>query len=383
MRIVIATDSFKGSLTAKEVGDAITVGAHRSNPSHIVDNIPMADGGEGTVQSLIDATGGSLVSTTVHDPLMRPIQASYGILGDGVTAVIEMAAASGLPLLSKTELNPSITTTYGTGELILHALDKGCRTFIIGLGGSATNDGGKGMLEALGVRFFDHAGNPLSHGGLALRNVQRIDLTQLDTRLKESHIKVACDVENPLCGKHGASETYGPQKGASPKVVQLLDSAMSHYAEVVERDFSIALKHLPGSGAAGGLGAALLGFLDGQFSRGIDLVIKTTGLEKYISEADLVITGEGKIDSQTRFGKTPYGVAQVAKKYGVPVIALCGMIGEGAEQLSTLGFSEIYGLVSDGVSMSYAMTHGATLLEELAYSILEGYSPKMGNDTIT
>lgn len=376
MRIIVATDSFKGSLTAKEVGNAIIGGLHQYNSTYMVKNVPMADGGEGTVQSLIDATGGSLITAPVHDPLMRNIQATYGILGDGSTAVIEMATASGLPLLAKEELNPYITTTYGTGELILHALDRGCRTFIIGLGGSATNDGGMGMLQALGAQFFDKDHNLLTHGGFELQKLHHIDISQLDERLSRTTFRIACDVDNSLCGPEGASSVYGPQKGATPEMVKVLDGALRHYAEVVERDFSTTLQNLPGAGAAGGLGAALLGFLDGEFSRGVDLVIETTGLEKDIREADLVITGEGKIDGQTRFGKTPYGVAQVAKKYGVPVIALCGVVGDGSETLFDCGFLEMYGLVREGVSVEYAMTHGPTLLKELAWEVIERYSTK-------
>ncbi len=376
MRIIVATDSFKGSLTAKEVGNAIIGGLHQYNSTYMVKNVPMADGGEGTVQSLIDATGGSLITAPVHDPLMRNIQATYGILGDGSTAVIEMATASGLPLLAKEELNPYITTTYGTGELILHALDRGCRTFIIGLGGSATNDGGMGMLQALGAQFFDKDHNLLTHGGFELQKLHHIDISQLDERLSRTTFRIACDVDNSLCGPEGASSVYGPQKGATPEMVKVLDGALRHYAEVVERDFSTTLQNLPGAGAAGGLGAALLGFLDGEFSRGVDLVIETTGLEKDIREADLVITGEGKIDGQTRFGKTPYGVAQVAKKYGVPVIALCGVVGDGSETLFDCGFLEMYGLVREGVSVEYAMTHGPTLLKELAWKVIERYSTK-------
>ncbi len=383
MRIVVATDSFKGSLTAQAAGDAIIRGIHRYNPDIKALNIPMADGGEGTVQSLVDATGGSLVTAPVHDPLMRPIEATYGILGcsdsnsTGPTAVIEMAAASGLPLLKPEEFNPAITTTYGTGELILHALDNGCRSFIIGLGGSATNDGGMGMLQALGVRFLDNSGQMLNHGGAALQHLDRIDTSSLDVRLKDSHFQIACDVDNPLCGKSGASAIYGPQKGATPEMVQSLDKALAHYAQIVERDFSFTLGGIPGAGAAGGVGAALLGFLDGNFHRGVDLVLQTVNLESAIESADLLITGEGKIDGQTRFGKTPYGVAQVAVKNKIPVIALCGMVGESTEILYEHGFTEIHGLVDsivdNVITPEYAMQHGAELLEELAYRIIQGY----------
>ncbi len=392
MRIVVAMDSFKGSLTACQAGEAIIRGIHRHNPNIETLNIPMADGGEGTVQSLVDATKGSLVTAQVHDPLMRPIEATYGVLGSscsanlqsspqgqppqkgGPTAVIEMAAASGLPLLKENEYNPLITTTYGTGELIVHALDRGCRSFIIGLGGSATNDGGMGMLQALGVEFLDGKGRKLTHGGGVLPELQQINTSLMDPRIKESTFQIACDVDNPLCGKKGASAVYGPQKGANPEMVELLNKGLKHYAEVVEKDFHIAIDTPAGAGAAGGLGAAFLGFLDGKFQRGVDLVIATVGLKEGVKGAKLLFTGEGRIDGQTRFGKTPYGVAQVARQEGVPVIALCGMVGDGAESLLECGFTEIHGLVSKDISSEYAMEHGEKLLEELAYNMMKHYS---------
>ncbi len=389
MRIVVASDSFKGTLTAREVGAAVTRGILKCNPSYQVVNIPMADGGEGTVQSLVDATGGSFVTASVHDPLMRPVEAVYGVLGESSsslsesrgnepTAVIEMAAASGLPLLQAEELNPCITTTYGTGELILHALDQGCRHFVIGLGGSATNDGGMGMLQALGIKFLDVSGTSLPGGGASLQKLDTIDISGLDYRIKECSFHIACDVDNPLCGERGASAVYGPQKGATPEMVKTIDAALAHYAEVVERDFPVSISNTPGSGAAGGLGAAFLGFLHGKFHRGVELIIDTVNLQKIITGADLLITGEGRIDGQTRFGKTPYGVAQVARQEGVPVIALCGMVGDGADILLDYGFSEIHGLVSKDISAQYAMEHGEKLLEEMAYRLIDSYGRKRG-----
>ncbi len=390
MHIVIATDSFKGTLTAQEVGDAISQGIQRYNSAFQVTHIPMADGGEGTVQSLVDATGGTLVTATVQDPLLRPVEATYGILSirkpdqpsssnsssninPTKTAVIEMAAASGLPLLKECELNPCITSTYGTGELILHALEKGCRSFIIGIGGSATNDGGMGMLQALGIKFLDKRGVVLPPGGASLAKLHHIDITGLDPRVLESSFLIACDVDNPLCGADGASAVYGPQKGATPEMVELLDRALSHYAEIIERELATSVRNMPGAGAAGGLGAAFLGFLGATFFKGIDLVIELTDLESHVASADLLITGEGKIDGQTKFGKTPYGVALLAQNRGIPVIALCGIVGYGAKTLLEYGFSEIHGLVTDTITPQFAMAHGAELLEELAYKVIKRY----------
>lgn len=370
MKIVIAPDSFKGSLTAKEVADAIEKGINKAY-SHIkIEKVPMADGGEGTVQSLVDATNGKIILTKVFDPLMRKINSFYGILGDNKTAVIEMSAASGLPLLSKEEKNPLITTTYGTGELLLHALDQGCRNFIIGIGGSATNDGGFGMMKALGVKFLDSGGNDIGFGGGALENLSLIDTSGLDKRLKGSSITVACDVDNPLYGPKGASSIFAPQKGATQEMISFLDSNLKHYSNIIEKQLGIAIGEIPGSGAAGGLGGGLVAFLNAQLKKGIDIVIKTTNLEDYICNADLVITGEGNIDYQTQYGKTPYGVAKIAKKHNIPVIAIAGGIGVGANILYEEGFHSIFSITNKPMTLEEAMKNGNRLLEDTAERVI-------------
>ncbi len=370
MKIVIAPDSFKGSLTAKEVADAIEKGIHKAY-SHIkIEKVPMADGGEGTVQSLVDATNGKIISTKVFDPLMKKIDSFYGILGDNKTAVIEMSAASGLPLLSKEERNPLITTTYGTGELLLHALDQGCRNFIIGIGGSATNDGGFGMMKALGVKFLDSGRNDIGFGGGALEKLMLIDTSGLDKRLNGCSITVACDVDNPLYGPKGASSIFAPQKGATQEMVSLLDSNLNHYSNIIENQLGISIGETPGSGAAGGLGGGLVAFLNAQLKKGIDIVIETTNLEDYICNADLVITGEGNIDYQTQYGKTPYGVAKIAKKHNIPVIALAGGIGEGANILYEEGLHSIFSITDKPMTLEEAMENGSQLLEDTAERVI-------------
>lgn len=370
MKIVIAPDSFKGSLTAKEVADAIEKGIHKAY-SHIkIEKVPMADGGEGTVQSLVDATNGKIISTKVFDPLMKKIDSFYGILGDNKTAVIEMSAASGLPLLSKEERNPLITTTYGTGELLLHALDQGCRNFIIGIGGSATNDGGFGMMKALGVKFLDSGRNDIGFGGGALEKLSLIDTSGLDKRLNGCSITVACDVDNPLYGPKGASSIFAPQKGATQEMVSLLDSNLNHYSNIIEKQLGISIGEIPGSGAAGGLGGGLVAFLNAQLKKGIDIVIETTNLEDYICNADLVITGEGNIDYQTQYGKTPYGVAKIAKKHNIPVIALAGGIGEGANILYEEGLHSIFSITDKPMTLEEAIENGSQLLEDTAERVI-------------
>ncbi|HAZ37923.1 MAG TPA: glycerate kinase [Clostridiaceae bacterium] len=370
MKIVVAPDSFKGSLTAMEVAEAIERGIKKVDEKIEVIKAPMADGGEGTVQSLVDATGGKIIETFVSDPLLRRIKAFYGILGDNKTAVIEMAAASGLPLLREDERNPLKTTTYGTGELILDALNRGCRNIIIGIGGSATNDGGEGMAKALGVEFTDRDGKDIGFGGGSLYKLYKIDLSKIDKRIYECNISAACDVDNPLCGERGASFVFGPQKGASPKDVKILDNNLRHYGEMIEKTLGKKIINYEGAGAAGGLGAGLLVFLNAELKRGVEIVIETTGLEKKIKDADLVITGEGMIDFQTAFGKTPYGVVQVASKYGVPVIAIAGGIGKDANTLYNKGFKSIFSIVDRPMSLNEAMENGSMLLEDTAERIM-------------
>ncbi|RXJ02557.1 glycerate kinase [Anaerobacillus alkaliphilus] len=358
MKIVIAPDSFKESLTALEVANAIEEGLKEVLPnSHLV-KIPMADGGEGTVQSLVDATGGTIETTTVTGPLGNTVQASYGLLGDGKTVVIEMAAASGIHLVPFDRRNPMHTTTWGTGELIKVALDKGVEKMIIGIGGSATNDGGAGMLQALGTNLLDEKGNQIPLGGMGLEKLAKIDAFSLDPRLQEVKIVVACDVNNPLTGPKGASAIFGPQKGATPEQILQLDYNLAHYAAIIRRDLGKDIEHLPGAGAAGGLGAGLLAFLSAELKRGGDLVIEATNLEDAVRDADLVITGEGGINHQTIHGKTPTCVALTAKKHGVPVIAIAGSLTNDYRNVHEHGIDAVFSIVPGVVSLEEALENG-------------------------
>lgn len=370
MKIVIAPDSFKGSLSAKEVADAIEKGINKLNKNITVQKIPMADGGEGTVQALVDGTGGKIIYTRVFDPLMREIDSFYGILGDNKTAVIEMSAASGLTLISVEERNPLLSTTYGTGQLFLHALEQGCRNFIIGIGGSATNDGGFGMMKALGVKFLNSSKEDIGLGGGALERLSFIDISNLDPRIKECSITVACDVDNPLCGVRGASSVFGPQKGATSEMIVTLDKNLKLYSEIIKDLLGVSIVNTPGSGAAGGLGGGLMAFLNAKLKSGIDIVIDATNLEAYIKNADLIITGEGCIDYQTQFGKTPYGVAKLGEKYKIPVIALAGSIGKDANVLYDRGFHSIFSIVNKPMTLEEAIKEGAFLLEDAAERVL-------------
>ncbi|KPK23148.1 MAG: glycerate kinase, partial [Dehalococcoidia bacterium SG8_51_3] len=328
MKIVIAPQGFKGNLTALEVARAIEEGVKRIVPDAETVLKPMADGGEGTVQALVDATGGELITTKVTGPLKEWVNAHWGILSDETTAVIEMASASGLPLVPPEKRNPFITTTYGTGELIRTALDRGCRKLIIGIGGSATNDGGAGMAQALGARFLDADDKELPFGGAALARLERIDISGMDPRLANFEVTLASDVNNPLCGPRGASAIYGPQKGATPEMVKQLDAALSHYADVIKRDLDIDLRDVPGAGAAGGLGLGLMVFLKAKAVPGIDVVIRATNLVADLKGAEIVFTAEGRIDCQSAMGKVPTGVALAAKEFGAMVIALAGEVAD-------------------------------------------------------
>ena len=370
MKIVIAPDSFKGSLSALEVARAIERGIKNVDTGIETILVPMADGGEGTVQSLIDVSEGKIIELTIHDPLFREINSFYGIMGDGETAVIEMAAASGLPLLTADERNPLKTTTYGTGELIKDALNRGCRKFIIGLGGSATNDGGCGMVQALGVKFLDKNGSEVGMGGGQLSKISSVDLSGIDQRIKTASFLAACDVDNPLCGTKGASAVYGPQKGASEKDVITLDNGLNHFSQIVKRQLKLDIKDVPGSGAAGGLGAGVMIFLNARLERGITIVTRTAQLAEKMPGADLVITGEGRIDFQTSFGKTPFGVAQVAKKQNITLIALAGSLGEGYKTLYEKGFDGIFSIIDKPMSLQEAVDNAAQLLENAAENVM-------------
>lgn len=373
-RIVAAPDSFKGSLTAKEVAEAMEAGIKRFDKSIEVVKVPMADGGEGTVQSMVDATGGRIISVTVKGPMFSEVEAFYGILGDGRTAVIEMAAASGLPLVKPEERNPLIATTYGTGELIRHALDMGCRSIIIGIGGSATNDGGAGAMQALGVRFLDNTDNDIGFGGGSLGSLYRIDISNIDSRIKDTRVTVACDVDNPLCGTKGASRIFGPQKGADNEMVEELDRNLSHYADIIESTLGVSIKDFPGAGAAGGLGGGLLAFLGATLRKGVDIVIETVELENKIKNADLVITGEGAMDYQTIYGKTPFGVAKAAEKYGIPVVAICGSIGKGSEVLYDNGFTSIFSIIDKPMSIDEAIEKSTELIRNCSERVIRALS---------
>lgn len=370
MKIVIAPDSYKDSLSALEVATAIQDGITIVNPKIQTVCVPMADGGEGTVQSLVDASEGKIVELTVHDPLNRVIQSFYGIMGDGKTAVIEMAAASGLPLLKIEERDPLKTTTFGTGELIKDALNKGCKEIILGIGGSATNDGGVGMAQALGVRFLDENGAESPAAGGELSRIQSIDFSGIDERIHNTRFKAACDVDNPLCGSKGASEVYGRQKGADDKAVKLLDSGLEHLAKIVKDTNNLDKKDVPGAGAAGGLGYGVMVFLNGQLECGIDIVIDSTGLSEKMNGADLVITGEGMIDSQTVFGKTPFGVAQLARQKGIPVIAIAGSLGKGYQALYKNGFDGIFSIIDKPLSLQEAIENAQELLKSTAEAVV-------------
>lgn len=366
---LLAPDSFKESMTAKEVCIAIEKGLRKVYPESRYIHVPMADGGEGTVQSLVDASGGQLYQKEVTGPLGTPVTAAYGIMGDGVTGVIEMASASGIHYVNQHTRNPLITTTYGTGELIRACIDRGMKKIIIGIGGSATNDGGAGMAEALGVRFLDEQGEPLARGGGDLGRLSTIDISALDQRLQDVQLIVACDVTNPLCGEQGASQVFGPQKGATPEMIQQLDHNLHHYAAVVKQQLDKDVASIPGAGAAGGLGAGLLIFTQSVLQKGIDIVIEYSGLIPKLESADIVFTGEGGIDFQTKFGKTPYGVARVARASGKPVIAIAGYIGEGIDTLYDEGIDAIFGIVPGASDLDSLLQSGASNIERTCENI--------------
>lgn len=368
MKIVIAPDSFKGSMTAKEVAVALSAGLSRVGDWELC-CIPVADGGEGTVQALVDATGGEMLQARVTGPLAEPVQATFGLMGDGETCVIEMAEASGLTLVSPERRNPLLTTTYGTGELIRAGLLRGCRKFIIGIGGSATNDGGMGMAQALGVHFLDKAGCELGFGGGELRRLARIELDGMLADAKSASFRVACDVTNPLAGPEGAAAVYGPQKGATPEMVQVLDQGLRNLAEVVSRDLGVEIGTRPGAGAAGGLGGGLMAFLGAELHPGVQIVLDAVKFKEQLRGADLVITGEGRIDGQTIYGKTPIGVARMAKELALPVIGIAGSLGEGAKAVHNHGIDALFAIVKGPITLSEAIARGPELAVELGEQI--------------
>jgi glycerate kinase len=366
LRIVAAPDSYKGSVSAVAVAQAMERGIRQVFPTAEVCKVPIADGGEGTVEALVTATNGQFRHTQVIDPLGHPVTAQWGILGDGQTAVIEMAAASGLPLLSPDQRNPRITTTFGTGQLLKAALDAGLRKIILGIGGSATNDGGAGMAQALGARFTGEDGTELPYGGAALAGLRQIHLDGLDPRLRETEMTVACDVDNPLCGPRGASAVFGPQKGATPAMVAELDAALAHFAALATAATGRQAAEQPGAGAAGGLGAAMLFFTPAQLRPGVEIVLDAVHFAEVVQAAFFVLTGEGRTDFQTAFGKAPVGVAKVAKQFNVPVFCLSGALGEGADTLLSHGIDALLSICDRPMTLEQAMREGETLIEAAA-----------------
>lgn len=369
MKIVIAPDSFKDSLSAQAVADAIASGLAEVWPDAELVKCPMADGGEGTIEAVLDACEGQWMSAQVSGPLGDSVAAQWGWLAQSRTAIIEMAMASGLQLLTRAQRDACLTSTEGTGQLISAALDAGAQRVILAIGGSATNDGGSGMLSALGARFLDRNDQPLPRGGRALTDLARIDLSGLDPRLANVRVEIAADVDNPLCGPTGASHIFGPQKGASPDQVLALDAALAHFADHSARTLGRDLRDSPGSGAAGGMGFAAKAYLNASFRAGVEVVADLTGLEQALVGADLVITGEGRFDAQTLRGKTPLGVARVAQRQRVPVIVLAGTLGEGYEQLYQHGISAAFALTSGPMDLEHACREAPRLLQERARDV--------------
>ncbi len=356
---VLAPDSFKESMSAKTACEAMARGIRKVLPEAEIIQVPMADGGEGTVDALVDGSQGTRIDVEVSGPIpIEKVKTYFGLMADKKTAVMEMAKANGIELLSKEKRNPLITSTYGTGEMILAALDQGVEKIIIGIGGSVTNDGGAGMAQALGAHFLDKAGQELAVGGGSLGKLAKIDLSDMDPRVKDTEIIIASDVTNPLVGPKGASQVFGPQKGATKEMVDELDKNLTHYATIIEQDLGIDIVDRPGAGAAGGLGAGLLVFTEAIMQSGVNIVTELTHLAEKISQADYVFTGEGGMDFQTKFGKAPYGVAKIAKKYDKPVFACAGYIGEQVEVLYDEGMTAIFGILAKASTLEEALLSG-------------------------
>lgn len=377
-RVLIAPQSFKGSADAVAVASAIARGVRRVWPRAECVELPLADGGEGTTLALVRATGGEMRSARVHDPLGRDISAQWGVLGDRVTAVLEMAAASGLPLLRDDERDPRITSTRGTGELILAAAASGAQRIVIGIGGSATNDGGAGMARAFGYRFLDADGRDLPEGGAALARLARIE-GQTDPRLIRPAIDVACDVRNPLLGAEGATAVYGPQKGATPEIQRELEAALTRYADVVERFVGRDVRSVPGAGAAGGLGAGLIAFIDARLVSGASLVLDAVGFDKRLVGADLVVTGEGRIDGQSVYGKLTHAVTVAATRRGIPVVAVAGIIGPGHEAMREAGIASIESLAASDADREAAMRDPLPRIEDAAERLVRARAAPRGS----
>lgn len=370
MKFVLATDSFKESMTSIEACNVMEKAIKKIKSDAEVIKVPMADGGEGTVEALVNSTSGTFVETEVLNPLGQKIKASYGILGDKKTAVIEMAKASGIELIKREDRNPMITTTYGTGQLIKHAIENGIKHLVIGIGGSATNDGGCGMLQALGVKLLDKDNNEIPFGGGSLNKIENIDVSNMHEGIKDATFEVACDVTNPFVGPTGASYIFGPQKGADLEMVELLDNNLKHFAAKIKEILKADIAEAPGAGAAGGLGGALLAFLNAELKSGIELVIKYTDLESKVQGADYVFTGEGAIDGQTIFGKTPVGVSKIAKKYNIPTIAFGGKVSDDADNLFDEGIIALFSIMRGVESLDDALRNGAHNLEKTVENVV-------------
>lgn len=360
MKMIVGMDSFKGSLSSADANMAVENGIKQVFSDALVKSFTMADGGEGTAETLVDGMNGSTVEITVTGPLGTPVQASYGLIKDDNLAIIEVASACGLTLLSKDQLNPLKTTTYGVGELINHAFNNGARKFIIGLGGSATNDGGVGMLQAMGYEFLDADGNEIAFGGGSLSSINSIRKTAQSEKFKNCEFRVACDVSNTLYGKQGASYIFGPQKGADSDMLKVLDASLKHYANFTYKEMGIEISNIEGGGAAGGLGAAFHGYLNGQLESGVELIMDVLGVESEMEDADLVITGEGRIDAQTSMGKVPAGIAGLAGKHGVPIIAVGGSLTDDAYKLNHHGINAVFSIQNEPLSIEEAMNSKRT-----------------------
>lgn len=369
MKIVIAPDSFKESLSAAGVASALARGLRQALPTAEIRECPLGDGGEGTLDAVLAATGGEVREVRVTGPLGEPVTARWGWLAEQRTAFVEMASASGLELVPKARRDVRVATSHGTGELLRAALDGGAQRLVLAIGGSATNDGGAGVLQALGVRLLDGQGQALAPGGAALASLASLDLTDLHPRLAAVEVVIAADVDNPLCGPQGASQIFGPQKGASPEQVRELDAALAHFATVTAATLGRDVSEQPGAGAAGGVGFAALAFLQATFRPGIEVVAELVGLEEALQDADLAVTGEGRLDGQTLRGKTPAGVLRLAQRHGVPVVAVAGSLGEGYDALYQQGLAAAFSLVPGPLSLEEALAQAEGLLERTARDI--------------
>ena len=376
MKIIIAPQAFKGSISGMNAAKAIEAGVKIVLPDSETILLPIADGGDGTLETLIDVMGGDIVYETISGPFGSKIKADWGALSNKNTAILEMARTSGLALINPKDLDPYKATTFGLGELISKAMDKGYREFIVGIGGSATNDAGAGLAQALGVRLLNASGKEIDFGGFNLKHLDSIDMSRIDPRVKESIFKVACDVDNPMCGPEGASAVYGPQKGASKEMITVLDNALQHFSDVVNRDLNKQIKHMPGAGAAGGLGGGMFAFLNASLKKGVDIVLDTVDFDQKLENADLVITGEGQIDFQTVFSKAPIGVAKASKAKNIPVVGLSGSLGTNYELVHKHGIDAVFSITNSPMTLQESSDNAYELIskasEEIMRSILLG-----------